>query len=78
MATLPTLQQAVDICRSEESARQNVRELDGQSVVSRVPVYQKRRDKAAAQTKGPKLNVREEATYERRDLFCGRQGVSCV
>ena len=57
MATLPTLQQAVDICRSEESARQNVRELDGQSAVSRVPVYQKRRDKATAQTKGPKCST---------------------
>ena len=57
MKSFPTLQQAVDTCRSEESARQNVRELDGQAAVSRVPVYQKRRDKAAAPTKGPKCST---------------------
>ena len=57
MKKFPKLQQAVDTCRSEESARQNVRELDGQAVVSRVPVYQKRRDKASAPTKGPKCST---------------------
>ena len=57
MKSFPTLQQAVDMCRSEESARQNVRKLDGQAAVSRVPVYQKRRDKAAAPNKGPKCST---------------------
>jgi len=57
MKSFPTLQQAVDMCRSEESARQNVRELDGQAAVSRVPVYQKRRDKVAAPNKGPKCST---------------------
>ena len=57
MKGFPTLQQAVDACRSEESARQNVRELDGQAAVSRVPVYQKRREKTATPNKGPKCST---------------------
>jgi len=57
MRDFPTLRQAVDVCRTEESARQNVRELDGQATLSRVPVYQKRREKAATQNKGPKCSM---------------------
>ena len=79
MRDFPSLRQAVDVCRSEESARQNVRELDGQAAVSRVPVYQKRRDKAATQNKGPKCSTCQnghlwtKTTREGRDLHrCGQ------
>lgn len=65
MRDFPTLQQAVDVCRSEESARQNVRELDGQAAVSRVP-DQKRRDKVAATNKGPKCPTCKRKPQARR------------
>ena len=48
LGSFPSLQQAITVCRSEESARSNVRELDGQPAIGRVPVYQKRYDRKAA------------------------------
>ena len=73
---LPTLQQAVDVCRSEESARLNVRELEGQSAISRVPVYQRRREKATESARGIKCSACAKKSHE-KDEKCPAVGRKC-
>ena len=62
---LPMLQQAVDVCRSEESARLNVRELEGSAAVARLPVYQRRREKKAEAASGARRFACAKKTHEK-------------
>ena len=73
---LPTLQQAVDICRIEESARLNVHELEGSAAVARLPVYRRRREKTAQAASGARCFACAKKTHK-KDEKCPAIGKKC-